>query len=176
LSRSSNLEVLFPGLDQNNYRVSSSRDVQYNCIAFAAGVIDEWWWPDSQNQCAWPDGVPRQETIEAFVQAYATLGYRECRSIKREKDFEKVALFAKDGKPTHAARMKSDGEWLSQLGGLEDIHHELNAVCGDTYGSVVKILRRPWDPAAYRRKLLVRGGIVFAVIAITSLAVAMISL
>jgi hypothetical protein len=60
-----------------------------------------------------------------------------------ETGWEKVALFAhEDGTPTHAARQLASGRWTSKLGELEDIEHELEAVEGAAYGSVVVYLKR----------------------------------
>jgi hypothetical protein len=39
------LEDVFPGLQGTAYRVTSPADRGYNCIAWAAGVTDDWWWP-----------------------------------------------------------------------------------------------------------------------------------
>jgi len=37
--------------------------------------------------------------------------------------FEKIAIYAAGGVPTHAAKQTSDGRWKSKLGGWEDIEH-----------------------------------------------------
>jgi hypothetical protein len=88
-----------------------------------------------------------EETLDAFVAAFATLGYVPCSGEEPENGFEKVALFARGGMPTHAARQLSDGRWTSKLGLREDIEHDLHAVSGDLYGTVVLVLKRP-IPAA----------------------------
>jgi hypothetical protein len=57
---------------------------------------------------------------------------------------EKIAIFADaTGSPTHAARQLTSGRWTSKLGEAEDIEHELRAIEGDIYGTVVAILKRP---------------------------------
>ena len=57
----------------------------------------------------WPDGVPREETIDIFVRAFNTLNYEQCRDGHFEEGVEKVALYVQDGVPTHMARQLPDG-------------------------------------------------------------------
>ena len=55
-------------------------------------------------------GVPRLETLGAFQDAFATLGYVAGERADLEVGFEKIVLFAEvDGTPTHAARQLRDG-------------------------------------------------------------------
>ncbi len=62
-----------------------------------------------------------------------------------EVGFEKVAIFAKNGVPTHAARQIDEHCWTSKLGGNVDIEHELKSIEGATYGNVVRYLKRKVD-------------------------------
>jgi hypothetical protein len=143
------LEYLFPGLRRSAYRVTSPADRDYNCIAWAVGHAGAWWWPVPVDDpdTHWPPGVDRVLSVTAFVQALATVGFAVCEGEDPEPDFEKVALFADaDGLPTHAARQLPDGRWTSKLGRSEDIEHDLHALAGDIYGSVVLILKRPVPP------------------------------
>jgi hypothetical protein len=129
----------------SSYAITSPRDVQYNCIAWAAEDIHNWWWPIGMRPGGifWPPGVPEEETVEAFVQAFATIGYEEADSADFEEGVEKIALYQSAGEPTHAARQLPDGSWTSKLGDYEDIRHEsLSAVEGSNYGTVVVVLGR----------------------------------
>ena len=147
------LEALFPRLRGTAYRITSPASDVYNCIAWAASDTEHWWWPGDSARTYWPFGVPRLETLEAFRDAFATLGYVVCAQADLEPGFEKVALFADaDGTPTHAARQLRDGTWTSKLGLSEDIQHSLEALAGAVYGSVVQILKRDWplSPAETR--------------------------
>ncbi|MCI0458360.1 MAG: hypothetical protein L0Z62_15455 [Gemmataceae bacterium] len=74
------LEDIFPGLRGTVYRVTSPADRVYNCIAWAAGVTDDWWWPHPEGRVFWPPGVTRAATITAFEEAFAWLGYKPCES------------------------------------------------------------------------------------------------
>ena len=121
------LERLFPGLRGADYRLASPRDRKYNCIAWAAGDTRRWGWPDpppEDDGYHWPPGVSNEETLAAFVAAFATLGYLPCEGEAVEFGWEKVALYATaDNLPKHAARQLIDGRWTSKLGRWEDIVH-----------------------------------------------------
>jgi hypothetical protein len=140
----------FPRLRVDLFRVTSPRDLTYNCIAWAAGVMDAYWWPVGDGWPPyWPEGVPREETLAAFQAAFAALGYLPCAREEHEPGFEKVALFvATTGCPTHAARQLASGRWTSKLGKAEDIEHDLRALEGEVYGSVVLVLKRPLPASA----------------------------
>jgi hypothetical protein len=140
------LESVFPGLGSSEFRVTSPATRDYNCIAWAAGDTAHWWWPevDPDNDAIfWPAGVPLEETLAAFTAAFVTLGYASCTGEDLEPGFERVALFANDGVPTHAARQRPSGRWTSKLGFLEDIEHELHALAGAECGTVALIMKRP---------------------------------
>jgi hypothetical protein len=128
----------------------SPASTEYNCIAWAARETGRWWWPDAMNQYYWPPGVPRVESVDAFVAAYASLGYELCASAELEDGFERVIVYV-DGanRPTHAARLLSTGWWTSKLGSQEDVEHDkpedVSALGPNPlyhYGAVGAILRR----------------------------------
>src|SRR6266849_7324533 len=143
-----------PKLTSKNCRVTSPVKNSYNCIAWAAtGSDSDWWWPIPLGfwppVSYWPPGVPREVTIAAFLQAFGTVGYVQCKDGKLEAGFEKIALYANrmpwgEIVPTHAARQLPDGKWTSKLGTLEDIEHKKPAdVNGPIYGGVVHYMQRP---------------------------------
>jgi hypothetical protein len=128
-------------LTADNYRETSPASWAYNCIAWAADVTEAWWWPVPGR--FWPPGVPREESITAFVAAFATLGYHPGASADLQPGTEKVALYAIGETPTHAARQLPSGLWSSKLGPAIDIEHStLDAIAGGVYGEVVAILSR----------------------------------
>jgi hypothetical protein len=130
-----------PGLTAENYRVTSPGSWEYNCIAWAVGVTDAWWWPVPGRY--WPPEVPREETIAAFLSAFALYGYTSSANAEIEAGAEKIVLYATGETPTHAARQLPGGWWTSKLGPNIDIEHAtLDAIAGGVYGSVVAILRR----------------------------------
>ncbi len=136
------LRAVLPRLTANNCRETSPAAWEYNCVAWAAGVTDAWWWPAPGRY--WPANVPRDEPLAAFLAAFATLGYAPGASPALEPGVEKVALYAAQGVPTHAARQLPGGTWTSKLGPAVDIEHTTpEDVGGGVYGEVVAILSRP---------------------------------
>lgn len=136
------VRTALPRLTPDNYRVTSPASWEYNCIAWAAGVTDAWWWPVPGR--FWPSEVPREESLAAFHAAFATLGYGPCLHAEREPGREKLVLYAVGDTPTHAARQLTNGLWTSKLGPSLDIEHTTPEVlAGGVYGEVVTILSRP---------------------------------
>jgi hypothetical protein len=153
-----------PNLTGKNHTVTSLADNGYNCIAWAAGDATAWWWPANVDSF-WPPAAPNEVTIEAFLGAYGTLGYVECRHRRYEVGFEKVAIYARYEQglwiPTHAARQLPDGTWTSKLGPLEDIaHRSVNDVNGPgprSYGQPVRFMKRP--SSAHKSRWALIAGI-----------------
>jgi len=138
------LETFFPILQSSAYKVKSPATIAYNCIAWAAGDTETWWWLDPFDQYFWPSEILREETIDAFVKAFELLGYTICRDANYETGYEKVAIYAKlDGRPTHAARQIDSEKWTSKIGRLEDIEHGINSLSGDIYGVPIVFMKRP---------------------------------
>ncbi|HUE03009.1 MAG TPA: hypothetical protein VMR62_25800 [Bryobacteraceae bacterium] len=141
----------FPDLTADNHTITSPATRRYNCIAWAAGETNRKWWPDQRNIGWWPKGVQRAETMEAFVEAYGTLGFRLCfDGPSLQPGIEKLALCgmrAAEGEPpipTHAALQLESGKWTSKLGDFEDIAHDpVEALNGPVYGKVLYYLSRP---------------------------------
>ena len=133
----------FPNLAPGNHAITSGRSTAYNCIAWAAGDDARWWWPIDIEDVHWPEGVPRVEELSAFVAAFATLGYAECEGGGLERGLEKIAIYAADGIPKHAARQLPDGQWSSKLGKSFDLSHTLEAITGPAYGEPELFLSRP---------------------------------
>ena len=122
----------------------------YNCIALAAKNSRKWYWPGPDTY--WPDDIPREEKLSAFILLFESFGYTVCESEDFEEGYEKVAIFVDQfNKPTHAALQVSNDRWSSKLGPSIDIEHDLHDVApfalaysrGHTnYGNVAKILKK----------------------------------
>ena len=136
------LEQYFPNLQQRLYMVTSPASPQYNCIAWAIGDQNNWWWPDPAGLGYWPKEVPREESLRGFELAFATEGFVPCENTNLEPGIVKIALYANGEQPTHAARQLENGKWSSKLGPLEDIEHTLDGLEGELYGTVCLIFRR----------------------------------
>jgi hypothetical protein len=132
----------FPRLHPGNHEITSLSTPRYNRIAWAAEDDARFWWPDVDDVAYWPPHVPRVEAIEAFADAFRTIGYLPCDDGEFEPGYQRVALYALHGIPTHAARQLPDGRWSSKLGRSEDITHTIDALDGPLYGAIVLFLRR----------------------------------
>lgn len=141
------IEAAFPGLRDSRWQITSPQTPRYNCIGWAAGEETRWWWPDRMGLGFWPQSVPREETLDAFVSVFQSIGFEVCDSDELEAGIEKVAIYCRENVPKHAARQLDDGQWSSKLGPLEDIRHELASLTGATYGTVAVILMRQRQPA-----------------------------
>ena len=138
------LELRYPNLAITEYAVTSPKSQEYNCFAWVAGDRERWWQPTPEDEFYWFEGVPMEENLSAYIQAYQTLGYEPCDSAVLEEGYEKIALYVNnEGIPVHAARQLLTGKWTSKLGSLEDIEHELEGLIGESYGTVGQVLKRP---------------------------------
>lgn len=140
------IERDFPNLASSEYKLTSPDTIDYNCVAWAAEDDQTWWWPDAQNTHYWPPGVPREETLEAFKQAFQTIGYQVCEGDALEEGFQKIAIYTDSNNvPKHVARQLSSGKWTSKLGSDEDIEHvNLQGLAGQPgYGEVTCFMKRP---------------------------------
>ncbi len=133
----------FPRLHPGSYYITSPATPTYNCIAWAAGEDFRWWWP-TPGFYYWPAAAPAEETIDAFVAAFESLGFVACDDNTYEDGWTKVAIFATaSGTPTHMARQLSPSEWTSKLGRNVDISHVgPDDLAGGFYGEVVRFLKR----------------------------------
>ncbi len=130
--------VEYPNLQAEGWVVRSPPSAKYNCIAWAVGENRKWWWPDIGLQYYWPQGAVRAETVEAFVQAFALMGFLEC-GPGYDVGIQRIALYALNGVPKHAAKQIDDRLWHSKMGRNINIEHTLRGLEGPVYGQVIKI-------------------------------------
>ena len=76
------------------------------------------------------------------MRVFEAMGYEACDDRQLEASVEKIAIYAKDGVPTHMARQLPSGDWTSKCGAGEDITHTLVGLEGDLYGAVSVVMRR----------------------------------
>ncbi len=133
----------FPYLRDRSYTVKSLETDDYNCIAWAVGDTENWWWPDDDSY--WPESAPREQTKEAFFQAFRTRRYELCDfNGDVEPEYDKIVLFVDDDdNPWHAAKQLPSGIWTSKLGRAWDIEHDLiqGVECND-YGRARYMMSR----------------------------------
>lgn len=142
----------FGSVTPQSFKCASDPENDYNCIAWAVGDTENFWWPRLPlAPYYWPDGLPRwpihvAETMPNFVAALRTRGFRVCRNGRFSFRYQKIALYVTaDGRPKHAARLLPSGAWSSKLGSDEDIEHStLECIEGSKYGTVKLFLKRKW--------------------------------
>ena len=137
------LRAWFPKLNSQNHRTTSPATPSYNCVAWAANDSSRWW---DHLYGYWPEGVARDDSVQAYVDLFRRLGFELCDNSEPEPGFEKIAVYGKAGDFTHVARLLESGSWTSKLGGLEDIEHDdlgsLADDSDDSYGRPLVFLRR----------------------------------
>ena len=137
------LERKFPDLAGTNYTITSPATRLYNCIAWAVGDMNRWWWPTSPRSY-WPPSAPRELSVCAFVEAFHACGFEITNNYILEDGLEKLAIYTKQKEPTHAARQLLDGSWTSKLGEFVDITHvSPYHISGSRYGSPCCVMARP---------------------------------
>lgn len=141
------LATKFPNLVASEIAITSDVDLSYNCIAWAAGDANRWWWPNLYGR-HWPDSAQTQSDLEAFLTTFGRRGFQVCLNGDLESGYEKVAIYTNErGEPQHMARQTARGAWTSKMGEFEDIEHQLGSLEGGDYGWVTHFLRRPASSA-----------------------------
>lgn len=134
----------FPNIALDRSQFTSPTDTKYNCIAWAAGFTDKWWWPDDYNY--WPSAAKLESSVDAFIQTFSLQGYSLLDTIDTSfvEGIEKVAIYCDNNHTTtHMSRQLDADFWTSKLGESEDIsHHLLSTLEGAIYGKVCCILAR----------------------------------
>ena len=150
------LAKCFPRLKaDNDFKITSKADPNYNCIAWAYQIDGRWMQPP--NGCKlkhldgvtfWPEGATESFGIQSLVEAFKTKGYEICNNECLEEGYMKVALYwnPENNQWTHAARQHRDGTWTSKMGIMNDIQHGPPKVLESAaYGKVFCIMKRKVD-------------------------------
>ena len=133
-------EAKFPAL-KDNFSITSPMDARYNCIAWAYGKNNVWFWPD--RWCYWPENIPREETVEAFISLFISINYQLCEDSLFEVGYDKIAIYVQGDTPTHAAKQLNSGKWSSKLGENIDIEHDTpEDLNGPLYGEAAIFMKR----------------------------------
>jgi hypothetical protein len=139
-----------PHLNETNHDLTSECTTSYNCIAWAMGEDDAWWWPSDESY--WPND-DRGSTLGTFERMLTSRGFARCANGALVSGVEKVVIYTlgegRTMKVTHAARQLPDGRWASKMGRCEDIEHDApKAVRGPVYGKPYAFYCRPAPEAA----------------------------
>ena len=133
------IDDTFPNLDKADYKVTSEPTETYNCVAWALGVDTEWW----SHLPGYRWTASRTPDVASLVQVFVNMRFEQCDNQEPEDGYEKVSIFAKDGRWTHVTRQLENGRWTSKLGTLEDVEHAAaESLTGDFYGNIHCTMRR----------------------------------
>ena len=135
------IEQEFPGLRVTPWRISSPTDPAYNCFAHSFGDNQMRWLPFGQFEW-WPHRVPRSYELASFLALARHQGFEPCDDGDMQPGFTKVAFYGSRDRVRHAARQLPDGRWQSKLGLDHDIEHDLLALVGEEYGSLLAVVRK----------------------------------
>ncbi len=128
-----------------DYNITSESTRRYNCFAWALGDDSRWVAP--VGNAYWPKNISNELTVASVIELFREAGYELCEDGRLEDGYEKIAVYALNGEPTHAARQLENGRWTSKLGRFEDIEHgspdELHWDDSKGYGSVAIFMVRP---------------------------------
>ena len=117
----------FPRLRNKPFEVKSPRTTDYNCIGWAAGDNQNWWWPGGRY---WPTGIRADDSIPAFVAAFAVLDNEMCDSFELETNFEKIALYV------------DEQQTRQPMGHQSPPRRSVRVPSGPAYGRVAQMIRR----------------------------------
>ena len=132
----------FPNLASEGFEIVGEPTTEYNCIAYAAGDTDNWWWPDEDDY--WPPWATPDDRIDSLQEAFSGIGYELCDDSHLEEGYRKVALYEEEGKFQHAAVQMPNGAWRSKMGEGPVIEHRSpESLAGGMYGEVYCYMRRP---------------------------------
>lgn len=132
----------FPNTVNNPFTKTSEPTHSYNCIAWAFGDMSRFYWPTTHPHHYWPSNIPREESLDAFIKLYSSIGYKCCDNDNLEDGYEKIVIYTNGGIPTHAAKQLENGIWSSKLGPMEDVSHTLDSMANGLYGNVSQFMKR----------------------------------
>ncbi|WP_017259753.1 DUF7689 domain-containing protein [Pedobacter arcticus] len=120
------VEKEFPALANDPYfKITSPDDEKYNCIAWACGINNIWYWPfpSIDGVVTWPITEKTKE-ISSLIKLFEMKGFKLCEGYDFDPTLVKIALYVDSNNEfTHAARQNRDGLWKSKLGQWFDIIH-----------------------------------------------------
>lgn len=136
------LVEVFPRLSGETFEIVAQPSIRYNCIAYAAGDVGQWWGIVEEDNY-WPDYATRTDRMESLSEVFTGLGYQQCQDSSLETGFEKVALYEEDGVWTHAALQTPNGRWRSKMGRGPIIEHiSPESLSDGIYGNPTIYMRR----------------------------------
>lgn len=135
------------GTNGSKLELRSDPDPLYNCIGFAMGmqnVCVALRHPQLIDWCWWPPTAPRTLDPQSLIAAFEYFGFEVCANGTVEPDYDKVALYEKNGEWQHAAVIEEEDLYHSKMGVWWDIVHRSGDLFhDDAYGDIFAYMRRP---------------------------------
>ena len=156
-----NREVIlnyFPKLiGDSSFKITSPKSPDYNCIAWAGFVDNEWWQPGNDYEIdgvkfRWPPNIPKENKLKHYIELFRQKKFiLDSNDSFFEDGFRKVALYVKNDQHnnalplldricTHASRQLNNGTWTSKLGQEFDISHSDPYVIESKYYGIVGVI------------------------------------
>ena len=135
------LREAFPNLEKEGFEIVEVPSRRYNCIAYAAGDIANWWEPTRGRY--WPLHATRSDSIESLRDVFVGLGFEQCEDSDAEDGYRKIVLYEAQGTGKHAAVQLSSGRWHSKMGQGPVVEHTSpESLSGGIYGNPTMYMRR----------------------------------
>jgi len=74
----------FPNSVQEPFLMTSPQDIRYNCIAWAFGDNEKFYWPSDLPEYFWPENIEKEESIAAFIALYESIAYASCEDGEQD--------------------------------------------------------------------------------------------
>ncbi|PJE03034.1 MAG: hypothetical protein CK427_06170 [Leptospira sp.] len=134
--------INFPNSINDPFLITSPTSPLYNCIAWAYGDNERWFWPQEQD-AFWPENVTNSVKLDSFIELFVSIGYVQCDDSTLEEGYLKIAIYTNSNNlPTHAARQLENGEWTSKMGPWHDVSHSLNSMENGEYGNATVFMKK----------------------------------
>jgi len=120
----------FPNLKKGeNFTFTSLQTEDYNCVAWACDVDDEWIQFYEERKLV--------INVDRYIQHFSNLGYTITENRALVAGVQKIAIYKdNEGNFKHVAKQLPSGKWTSKLGDWEDIEHDSpEALLGRSYGT-----------------------------------------
>jgi len=126
-------KTYFPKLDVDKAVVTDEATARYNCIAWSAGITDQWVWP--------PFMYPNLSEDKAFDKFYASRGFEraETGELARWSNDQGITHGSISG-PGHGPR------WESKCGQEARIQHGFDELEGEIYGKPDTFYTKAGEP------------------------------
>jgi len=118
----------------------------YNCFSWAVGIDNLWLDMYYFQRYFKLDPSSLDHSANGYAFFMEMFDFKICTNGNLENGFEKIAIYEQYGEFQHVALQKSNGNWKSKMGQMEDIEHkDLNDISGigqDRYGTPKIYMKR----------------------------------